>query len=142
MEPGEVSELVGYGPLDISSLRHLCSDADPFISAVITHGQRVVGVANFGRRPNALQATALAWLYPTCAALGCPRSAHLQTDHREDWAYTHVTRLEALDRLCHAHHQLKTISNWSLVEGVGKRAFVGPDDPRHPRFAKPKRASA
>ena len=72
VEAGEVSDLVGYGPLDISSLRHLCSDGDPFVSAVVTQGRRVVGVANFGRRPNALQATALAWLYPTCAALGCP----------------------------------------------------------------------
>ncbi|MGH9122490.1 MAG: hypothetical protein ACRDYC_11215, partial [Acidimicrobiales bacterium] len=66
----------------------------------------------------------------------------LQADHREDWAYTHVTRLETLDRLCHRHHQQKTISNWSLVDGDGKRAFVSPDDPRHPRFAKPKTASA
>ncbi|MGH9121663.1 MAG: hypothetical protein ACRDYC_06910, partial [Acidimicrobiales bacterium] len=84
--PGETSELVGYGPIDIESLRHLCAGGDPFVSAVVTHARKVIGVANFGRRPNALQATALAWLYPTCAALGCPRSAHLQADHREDWA--------------------------------------------------------
>jgi hypothetical protein len=38
-----------------------------------------------------------------------------------------------LDRLCHHDHGLKTREGWSLVEGRGRRAFVPPDDPRHPR---------
>ena len=30
-------------------------------------------------------------------------------------------------------YDLKTIDNWALVPGRGKRAFVPPDDPRHPQ---------
>ena len=48
-------------------------------------------------------------------------------------ARTHVTVLDLLDRLCGLHHGLKTHQGWRLVDGRGKRAFVAPDDPRHPR---------
>ena len=54
-------------------------------------------------------------------------------------AASHTTILDLLDRLCPHHHDLKTIDNWALVEGRGKRAFVPPDDPRHPR--RPARAA-
>jgi len=72
-----------------------------------------------------------------CSVLGCSASSHLETDHRADWARTHVTVLEALDKLCKHHHRLKTTEGWALVEGRGKRPFVGPDDPRHPRRKPP-----
>ncbi|MEY2567648.1 MAG: hypothetical protein QOE35_2177 [Actinomycetota bacterium] len=72
----------------------------------------------------------------TCAAAGCSQSARLQRDHRDDWAKTHFTLFDLLDLLCAHHHRLKTTKGWGLVEGRGKRAFVPPDDPRHPRHAK------
>ena len=59
--------------------------------------------------------------------------AWLENDHRVDWAASHTTILDLLDRLCPHHHDLKTIDNWALVDGRGKRAFVAPGDPRHPR---------
>ncbi len=130
---GETCELVGYGPVAVSAVRDLLDTADPFIAAVVTKGQALVGVAHLGRRPNAYQQSALEWLYPSCAVQGCPAQARLEFDHRLDWATTHYTVFELLDRLCPHHHDLKTRANWSLVEGRGKRAFVGPDDPRHPR---------
>ncbi len=106
---------------------------DPFLKSIVTKGKDVIGVAHLGRRPNTYQRSALDWLYPTCAAQGCGvRSSFLQTDHREDWAQTHVTVFELLDRLCRRHHGLKTNEGWRLVEGKGKRPFVPPDDPRHP----------
>jgi hypothetical protein len=40
-----------------------------------------------------------------------------------------------MDRLCQHCHDLKTHHDWSLVDGVGKRAFVPPDDQRHPTHA-------
>jgi len=49
--------------------------------------------------------------------------------------------LELLDRLCRYHHRLKTTKGWALVEGSGKRDFVPPEDPRHPRYGKGPRAS-
>jgi Domain of unknown function (DUF222) len=138
----ETCELAGYGPVAVSALRDLIDTEDPFLAAVVTAGQNVVGVAHLGRRPNAGQLSALEWLYPTCAAEGCNALAYLETDHREDWATTHTTILELLDRLCGHHHDLKTRENWALVEGRGKRAFVPPDDTRHPRNAHAPPAAA
>ncbi len=131
----ETCELAGYGPVAVSAIRDLIDTEDPFLAAVVTKGKEVVGVAHLGRRANANQQTSLEWLYPTCAAEGCNSVAFLETDHREDWATTHMTVFELLDRFCPHHHDLKTNDGWGLVEGRGKRAFVSPDDPRHPRNA-------
>jgi hypothetical protein len=133
---GEVCELVGYGPVPVSVIKALISYGDPFVTAVITRGTTLAGVAHLGRKPTALQQTALEWLYPACAVEGCPHQAHLETDHRIDWAKIHLTVFDWLDRLCRFHHRLKTLEGWALVEGIGKRAFVPPDDPRHPQYKR------
>jgi hypothetical protein len=132
---GEVCEIAGFGPVAVSAVRDMIDSGDPFLTAVATKGDKVVGVAHLGRRPNALQQTALQWLYPACANDSCSARARLDYEHRADWASTHVTVLDLLDRLCPHCHALKTRQNWSLVEGRGKRPLVPPDDPRHPRNA-------
>jgi hypothetical protein len=132
---GEVCELAGFGPVAVSAVRDLLDTGDPFLAAVVTKGERVVGVAHLGRRPNAHQQTALEWLSPDCTVKGCPSVSLLQTDHRVDWARSHVTVLDLLDRLCTHHHALKTRENWALVAGRGTREFVPPNDPCHPRHA-------
>lgn len=129
----ETCEIAGYGPIAVSAIRHLLDTEDPFLAAVVTKGRDVAGVAHLGRRPNARQLSALEWLYPTCAVEGCNSLTYLEVDHREDWSQTHMTLLELCDRYCRHHHDLKTRDNWALVEGTGKRAFVPPGDPRHPR---------
>jgi hypothetical protein len=131
---GEVMELVGFGPVAASTVDDALA-AGGFVAAVITKGQQLTGVAHLGRAPTAKQQSALEWLYPTCAAMGCAQAARLQRDHRIDWADTKVTMLDWLDLLCSHHHDLKTRKNWQLVAGTGKRTFVDPDDPRHPRNA-------
>jgi hypothetical protein len=132
---GELCELAGFGPVAASAVRDLIDTADPFLAAVVTRGEQVVGVAHLGRRPRASQQTALEWLYPTCAVEGCSSLSWLENDHRLDWAKTHLTVFDLLDRLCSHHHDLKSLDGWALVEGHGKRPFVPPDDPRHPRHA-------
>lgn len=135
---GETCDLVGYGPISVSAVNDLIRNGDPFVAAILMKGKQLVGVAHHGRHPTAWQRSALEWLYPTCAAEGCPAPAlHLQIDHRVDWAATHVTILDWLDALCPHDHDKKTRHNWSLVAGIGKRAFVPPDDPRHPRHHPP-----
>src|SRR5579859_5147113 len=129
---GEVCEVVGYGPVAVSAIRDLIDTGDPFLAALATNGEDIVGVAHLGRRATANQRTALEWLYPACAVEGCPTQAHLEIDHRVDWAKTHLTVFDLLDRLCSFHHDLKTHDGWALVDGRGKRAFVAPHDPRHP----------
>ena len=132
---GEVCEIAGFGPVAVSAVRDLLDTGDPFLAAVIASGTQVLGVAHLGRRPNAHQQTALEWLYPTCAVEGCSAGSWLENDHRLDWASSHLTVLDLLDRLCSHHHDLKSQDNWALVEGRGTRPFVPPDDPRHPRHA-------
>lgn len=131
---GEVCEIAGYGPVPVSVVEELLAEGDTFLAAVLTRGRRVTGVAHLGRRPTVAQVSGLQWLYPTCAVEGCSATAR-QWDHREDWAKTHRTPFDGIDGYCGHHHGTKTYEGWALVEGVGKRAFVPPDDPRHPRHA-------
>jgi hypothetical protein len=131
----ETCEIAGFGPVAVSAIGDLLDTGDPFLAAVVTAGEAVVGVAHLGRGPRAVQETALEWLYPTCAAAGCTTTARLEIDHRVDWGRTHLTVFDLLDRLCPHHHDLKTLEGWALVKGRGKRDFVPPEDPRHPRRA-------
>jgi hypothetical protein len=133
----QVCEIAGYGPIAISAVHEMLETGDPFLAAIVTKGKEVVGVAHLGRRPTAHQRSALEWLYPTCAAEGCNSLTYLEMDHREDWAATQRTVFDLLDRLCPHHHDLKTRDGWALENGSGKRAFVSPDDPRHPRHRAP-----
>jgi hypothetical protein len=133
---GEVSEIAGFGPVPVSVVEEILAQGDTFLAAVLTTGQKVTGVAHLGRRPTAAQVSGLQWLYPTCAVEGCSAMAR-QWDHREDWSKTHRTPFDGMDGYCCHHHDKKTYDGWALVEGVGKRAFVRPDDPRHPKN-KPK----
>ncbi len=140
LPPGGTCELVGFGPVSPSTVRQLIETGDPFLKAVVTKGKTITGVAHLGRRPNARQQTALDWLFPTCAVEGCTtRAAYLQTDHRVDWAKSRLTVFDLLDRLCRYHHDLKTYEGWGLVRGYGKRAFVPPEDDRHPSHKEDRR---
>jgi hypothetical protein len=140
--PGEICEISGYGPVPIAAVDHALGHNDPFISAVITKTRTLHGVAHLGRAPNVHQQTALEWIYPTCGAAGCTAKARLERDHAINWSETHQTVLDHLDLLCHHHHALKTRKNWALVEGRGKRPFVPPDDPRHPRHTRRSRCES
>ncbi|TML42363.1 MAG: DUF222 domain-containing protein [Actinobacteria bacterium] len=135
--PGETCEIAGFGPVAVSVIQDVIAKDNPFLAAVLTKAEAVAGVAHLGRRPTAKQRTALEWMYPSCGVGSCTTVARLEADHRIDWAKSHLTVLEALDLLCDHHHWLKTHRGWSLVEGTGKRDFVPPDDPRHPRNKPP-----
>ena len=128
---GEVCEIAGVGPVPVSVVRELC-EQDAFLAAVITKGTDICSVTHLGRRHTALQVTALQWRDPECARLGCSNTVRLEIDHCEDWAKTHVTKVDTSARLCTDDHKLKTEKGWMLVEGTGKRRMVPPDDPDHP----------
>jgi hypothetical protein len=138
---GETCEIAGYGPVPVSAVRDMMATGNPFLAAVITKGTDVVNVAHLGRDPTAFQRTALEWLNPRCRAEGCDRTMGLEVDHRIDWAPTEVTLLGWLEWLCTHHHDLKTTKGWRLVHGKGIRAFVAPDDPRHPNQGPPTSAA-
>lgn len=128
--PGdEVCNVPGAGVVSVPAAHELLG------SAVLDIARRrsvpIAQIVHRGRKPTVAQRTALRWTQPNCSVAGCPHS-FTQIDHREDWAKTHYTRLDLLDRLCPHHHRLKTHHGWALVPGTGKRPFVPPDDPRHP----------
>jgi hypothetical protein len=129
-QPGELCEIAGVGPVPVSVAREVLGEA--IVKLIITDGVDVVNVTHLGRGPTAAQRAALLWINPACSVLGCPRS-RIEFDHQKPWAETHHTRLDELDGLCQFHHDLKTRLGYALVEGTGKRAFVAPDDARHPR---------
>lgn len=133
---GEVCEIAGYGPVPVSVVAEILARGDTFLAAVITGGQGICGVAHLGRPPTAVQRSGLEWLYPTCAVEGC-NAPVAEWDHRLDWATSHITVFDWLDGLCAHDHDKKTLEGWALLEGVGKRPMVPPDDPRHPKN-KPK----
>jgi hypothetical protein len=97
-------------------------------------------VTHLGRGPIAAQKAALLWMNPTCVVQGCSR-ARVEWDQREPWAQTKHTRLDELDPLCSFHPDLKTRLGYALTAGGGKRAFVAPDDPGHPRTRTEPRAA-
>jgi hypothetical protein len=130
---GEVCEIAGYGPVSVGAVHDLLAEGG-FLAAIVTKGERVTGVAHLGRRPRAVQDSALEWLDPICTREGCGHR-WVERDHRDDWAKTKVTLVDAMDRLCSHDHDLKTRFGWALVPGRGRRPMVPPDDPRHPRYA-------
>jgi hypothetical protein len=127
---GEVCEITGLGPIPVTTARELLGDA--ILELVITKGVDVLHVTHLGRGPTAAQRVALMWSSPGCSVEGCPRT-RVEIDHREPYAKTRHTKLDELDPFCRLHHYQKHHEGWSLVEGTGKRAFVPPDDPRHPK---------
>ena len=129
VQGGELCEVAGVGPIPVSGAKEILGEA--IVKLVITDGVDVLNVTHLGRGPTAAQRAALLWMNPSCSVVGCHRT-RVEWDHREPWAQTRHTRLDELDPLCTFHHDLKTRLHWALVTGTGKRAFVPPDDPRHP----------
>jgi hypothetical protein len=132
VEGEERCEITGVGPVPVRVARELLSDA--VLELVITKGVGVANVTHLGRGPSAAQRVALAWASPTCIVEHC-NGVRVEIDHRIPFAETHHTVLGECDPLCCIHHDRKTYEGWALVEGMGKRPMVPPDDPRHPKNA-------
>ncbi|HET6873394.1 MAG TPA: hypothetical protein VFH70_01355 [Acidimicrobiales bacterium] len=130
---GEICDSPGYGPIPVSLVHDLMGAGQARLAGFITTGKELRAVHLDRRHPNEYQKAALDFLYPVCAVKGCNTRAGLEADHRTDWNKTHYTAIDLLDYLCWHHHQLKSRHNWALIDGHGKRDFVPPDDPRHPR---------
>jgi len=134
LEGDEKCEIPGLGPIPVRVARELLGDA--ILKLVITKGVDVANVVHLGRSATAAQRIAVLWSKPKCANIACS-SRFVQLDHRDPWASTHHTVLDEIDPLCEHDHDLKTNHGWLLVEGTGRRAFVPPNDPQHPRNKPP-----
>jgi hypothetical protein len=110
--PGEVSHLIGGGPIPVRLARRLAKDT--FLKVVLHDGVNIHTVAHFGRYRPAELDTALELGAPpdfdgvTCADVGCDRRYGLQWDHEDPVANGGVTRHDNLQPLCYDHHTQKT----------------------------------
>lgn len=129
-EGGETCDIPGVGPVPVATVRELWPDA--VVKAVITRGVDVANVTSLGRRATEAMATAMQWSGVACTNVACDHDRFVQIDHRLGFANTHRTRLDELDPLRSGCHQLKTVENWQLVAGTGRRRFVPPGHPDHP----------
>ena len=109
---GEVSHVVGGGPLPVSVVRDLASDA--FVKAVVHDGVALHTVAHLGRHIPAELRTALD-LGPlpelagvSCTVSGCGRTTGLEWDHIRPNAARGPTSYDNLQPRCWPHHQEKT----------------------------------
>ena len=110
--PGEVSHIVGGGPIPVRIARELAKDA--FLKVVLQDGVQIHTVAHLGRYRQAELETALALGAPpdfdgvSCAELGCDRKFGLQWDHEDPVANLGPTSADNLQPLCGQHHREKT----------------------------------
>lgn len=153
VEPAEVCDIPGTGPIPVTHVRDLLADGESFTAVIATdHAGNVTTVAHVGhkpvtdpaslfdtlerrghdvtgahhsRAPDVYQRSALDWTNSTCTVAGCdlPRQ---EIDHRIDWALEHRTQLDELDGFCKHHHAVKTRNNYQLAPGQGRRAMLAP----------------
>jgi hypothetical protein len=131
--PGEVSHIVGGGPLPVSVVRNLAGDA--FLKAVLHDGKAIHTVAHFGRHIPAELRTALELgPLPTldgarCVDEGCDRRYGLEWDHLDPVANGGRTSYGNLKPRCWPHHQSKTERDREagrLGMGRGPRSSMPP----------------
>ena len=141
VEGDEICEIAGVGPVSVSAVRRLMSDA--FLTLVFEKGEDVLNVTHLGRQVTARQRTALE--ARGCRCERCGSRYLLDIDHNEGWAITHDTRLEDLSWACWHCHDLRfvgPIGNKRLVHRNGDDWDPPPDqrppgsdppaDPAHP----------
>ncbi len=127
--PGEVCEIAGQGPIPVADVWRMI-DGDAFVAAVSTNGTEIDKVIHLGRKPTALQKTALEWFSAgECSIEGCTNPARIEIDHVADWADTKITRLPDLASPCGHHHDLKTHHGYTFGPRLpnGKRRLIPPD---------------
>lgn len=140
VEGDETCEIAGVGPVSVSAIRALLSDA--FLAVVIKDGIDILNVTHLGRRVTAAQRTALeARSGGACEV--CGSRYLLDIDHNEGWALTLDTRLDDLSWFCWHCHGTKTRHDLRAEGPVGARWFVDretgerwhppPDDPSDAR---------
>ena len=129
-EPGERCEIVGIGPVPVTTARALLDDAS--ITVMLRDGDDITAVTSPKRVIPVKLRRALEARYPTCGVQSCANDQFLEIDHVVPLAEHGRTELDNLWRLCAHHHRLKTYAGWKVVGRNRDRDLVPPDDPDPP----------
>jgi hypothetical protein len=106
VEPGELCEIPGVGPVPVDIARDLLGDA--LLRLVITDGVDVLTAVHAGRLASDVQRTAIEVRQRgRCARPTCGR-AIAEVDHVTGWTITGATSLSDLAGLCRFDHLAKT----------------------------------
>jgi hypothetical protein len=115
VEPGELCEIPGVGPVPVEVARRLAVDS--ILSVLVTDGVDVTTVAHAGRTIPEVLRRALVERDPMCVVPGCDTRNDLEIDHIRPFADGGPASLANLARLCHWHHYLKTHHRHLLERG-------------------------
>jgi hypothetical protein len=129
VEVGEVCEVPGIGPVDLTAARRRLPEA--IIDIIVRDGVDVKTIAHPGRRANARQLAVLLSQPYECATDGCNASEHLQIDHIVEYGKSKRTCATELGYKCGHCHHLKTHKHWrdGPKQPNGTRALIPPDKP-------------
>ncbi|MGO9030032.1 MAG: DUF222 domain-containing protein [Acidimicrobiales bacterium] len=133
LEPGELCEIPGIGPIPVEVARRLAVDS--ILSVLVTEGVDVTAVSKARRTIPAVLRTALIERDPTCVVPGCEARDRLEIDHVREFNDGGPTSLGNLARLCHWHHYLKTHQRHRLERVGDEWVWTAPDMtilPPHP----------
>ncbi len=125
LEPGEICELPGIGPIPVEVARRLATDS--ILSVLVTDGVDVAAVAHAGRTIPASVRRALIERDPVCVVPGCGLREGLEIDHLVPFAEGGETSLANLVRLCHWHHYLKTHQGHRIEPSDHGWRWITPD---------------
>jgi hypothetical protein len=130
-QPGERCEIDGVGPVPVTVVRRILSDA-----RVVVVGHDETGdITSISSLSRTIPITLRRWVeeaYPCCGVDGCEDDWRLEIDHVVGVEDGGLTEKDNLWRLCRHHHQLKTYRGWRVVGPPGARTLVAPDDPDPP----------
>ncbi|HEX5614617.1 MAG TPA: DUF222 domain-containing protein [Acidimicrobiia bacterium] len=112
VKDGERCEIVGVGPVPVSVVERLASDA--VLKVLVTDGTDVRAVAHAGRTIPARVRSALEERDPSCVVPGCLVRDRLEIHHLVPYARGGPTTLDNLVRVCAWHHHALTHDHCAL----------------------------
>lgn len=139
LNPGEVCEIAGVGPIPLDVARSMFGDA--LLRIVIRDGVGVRTVVHAGRTASAVQETAV--LVEQGGRCGAPRCdlPISEIDHRIGFPAGGAVALDGLLGLCGHHHDLKSLFGHTYrPEADGSITWIRPDGVEEPERPPPRAA--
>jgi hypothetical protein len=128
VEPGEMCEIAGVGPVSVDTARELLGEW--YVRLLVTDGTDVTTITGRHRHVPARVEAALFERDLSCVVPHCGVTIGLETHHWQVEVRSQgPTVLDNLCRLCSVHHDMASNAGWTIRGGPGHWEWVGPDWP-------------